>query len=805
MFAISYPLANGLRNRRRLFGRMSFRRKLPLMIAVPFVLLAAIICYIDYRLKLEEAHAARFVLLEAMMDEREAALDAWYREIESDIRTVASYGRPDRVIAEFQSAWRALGAALGAAPGETLRRLYITDNPNAVGEKDLLDDAGDGSLFSRLHATYHPGMRTMQRELGYYDVFLFNTEGDLVYSVFKELDFATNFRDGPYADSGLGEAFRGASGAADGELVLTSFAAYDPSAGAAASFAAMPVFDRSGTRVGVVAMQIPIDRVARILSQSALLGQTGLVYLVGPDGRARSASPFEGGHDVLDPLPDLPQIAAAQADDHSLLTDVPGLTGQPVEAQGRRFDFAGQSWAMVREQDMQEARAEDTAMWRLFLLQVAAAALVAAAAGLTLARSLSRRIGELSTSVEDVARGHLEAEVNQLRTGDEIGDIARTLLLFRKKLLAADEAKAAREVMLAEQREVVTELQAALEKLAAGNLDCRIYRELSNDYEGLRQHFNATVDELAAIIAQVSATSAEIESDTERLNDSSNKLAVRTENQAATLEQSTAALQQVTTTVQSSATDAREVVRVIEKMRAGTDSSTALKDHAVEAMARIEESSKKISQIIGVIEDIAFQTNLLALNAGVEAARAGEVGRGFAVVASEVRALAQRSHDSAGEIRDLISESARSVQDGVDLVSDLGRGIDGISGMTRDMAGRVQRIAESTEDQSRSLSDVSTGVIELDGMTQKNAGMVMDFSEGGKALNDKALELRRMVAHFKGAALLAPETMALVPAEISVQPSAAGPRTWEEASAEKSLPASLPPPAVANGGPWQDF
>ena len=223
----------------------------------------------------------------------------------------------------------------------------------------------------------------------------------------------------------------------------------------------------------------------------------------------------------------------------------------------------------------------------------------------------------------------------------------------------------------------------------------------------------------------------------------------RTEHNAATLEETAAALDEITATVKRTAEGAKQADQVVRNARADAEQSGVIVSNAVEAMSKIERSAKEISQIIGVIDEIAFQTNLLALNAGVEAARAGDAGRGFAVVASEVRALAQRSADAAKEIKTLIGASTQQVGQGVSLVGQTGEALQRIVGGVGEITTLVTEIAASSQEQSAGLSQVNIAVNQMDQVTQQNAAMVEESTAAAHSLRREANQLAQLVARFR--------------------------------------------------------
>ncbi|WP_136635077.1 methyl-accepting chemotaxis protein [Pseudooceanicola onchidii] len=312
--------------------------------------------------------------------------------------------------------------------------------------------------------------------------------------------------------------------------------------------------------------------------------------------------------------------------------------------------------------------------------------------------------------------------------------------------IAADEA---REAMAKEQANVVTALKNALGRLAQGDLTITISDPFSKDYDQLRLNFNQAVRALHEAMAAVVSNAESIRNEAGEITNAADDLARRTERQAATLEETAAALDELTASVKSAAEGADDASTIASTALEQAETGGSVARRAVDAMDAIKASSKEISKITSVIDDIAFQTNLLALNAGVEAARAGEAGRGFAVVATEVRALAQRSSDAAREINDLISASGQQVGSGVQLVNETGEALSHIVGAVSDISGRVKAIASSAREQSSGLNEINLAMTDLDQVTQQNAAMFEETTAASHALTTEAASLVNASERFQ--------------------------------------------------------
>lgn len=294
----------------------------------------------------------------------------------------------------------------------------------------------------------------------------------------------------------------------------------------------------------------------------------------------------------------------------------------------------------------------------------------------------------------------------------------------------------------------VTQIADALQKLASGDLDCKIASTFSGTFEPMRSNFNETVDQLSSALGAVSRSASVIEMGAKEIAQASNDLSRRTEQQAAALEETAAALDEITVNVANASKRADEARSATEEASRSARHSAQVVTQAIGAMDKIEQSSKEISNIISVIDEIAFQTNLLALNAGVEAARAGEAGKGFAVVAQEVRELAQRSAKAAKEINQLIKSSSDEVKTGVKLVADTGVALEGIQNNVASVNEHMTAIAGAAKEQAIGLSEVNSAVNQLDQVTQQNAAMVEESTAASNALLNETEGLRQSLSRF---------------------------------------------------------
>ena len=295
---------------------------------------------------------------------------------------------------------------------------------------------------------------------------------------------------------------------------------------------------------------------------------------------------------------------------------------------------------------------------------------------------------------------------------------------------------------------IVDSIGAGLDALAKGNLVHRVEADLVGPFAKLKADFNGAIARMQETMEKVMESAGGINTGASEISHAADDLSKRTEQQAASLEETAAALEQITATVKKTAENARQASHIVSTARSAAEDGGQIVDTAIKAMGQIEQSSKQITDIIGVIDEIAFQTNLLALNAGVEAARAGDAGKGFAVVASEVRALAQRSSEAAREIKTLIKASSEHVGSGVKLVGDSGQALRKIVGQVVEINSLVTEMAQAAQQQSTGIEEVNTAVTQMDQVTQQNAAMVEQSTAASRNLANETAELSDLVSFF---------------------------------------------------------
>jgi len=367
-----------------------------------------------------------------------------------------------------------------------------------------------------------------------------------------------------------------------------------------------------------------------------------------------------------------------------------------------------------------------------------------------------RPLGELTAIMREMAAGDLLVQIPSVERRDEVGEIARAVQVFKTnglKLAASEDnsREAARE-----RARVLEGLATGLSKLASGDLAQTLDQPFAPEFEGLRTDYNLAVAKLRETMNEVISTTGALRAVSGEIANASNDMSGRTEQQAASLEETAAALDEITSTVKMTAEGATRARSLVGDARQDAERSGEVVGRAKQAMDSIEQSSRQIGEIIGVMDEIAFQTNLLALNAGVEAARAGESGRGFAVVAAEVRALAQRSAGAAKEIKELILSSDGHVRAGVGLVSETGEALGRIVSHVAEINNVVVDIAASAAEQATGLSQVNTAVNQMDQGTQQNAAMAQQSAGAAANLRAETERLVELVNRFKTGAAGAP-------------------------------------------------
>ncbi len=432
----------------------------------------------------------------------------------------------------------------------------------------------------------------------------------------------------------------------------------------------------------------------------------------------------------------------------------------------------GKAWGDVynRETAAMVATASKAAAagsWLTLLFGLGAAACGMGFALYIGSHKISRPVRSLSRSMTDLAAGQLDVDVVGAGRKDEVGLMARAVQVFKDnavalrsseaeqaRISAASDSERARNEQVSsaaarEQAFVMDNLAGALSRLSNGDLTVRITDAFPAGYEAIRNDFNGAIVQLDEAMSGIVAVVGTVGFSADEIAAAADNTARRSEQQAASLEETAAALDEITATVRRASQGAGEASRVVTSTRSDAEKSGEVVRGAVAAMNGIEQSSSKIGNIVGVIDEIAFQTNLLALNAGVEAARAGESGRGFAVVAQEVRALAQRSADAAKEIKTLINASTAQVGEGVRLVGQTGEALDGIVLKVGEIDALVSELAGSAQEQARGLNEVNTAVNQMDQGVQQNAAMVEQATAVSHSLKNDIGGLVQMVGRFQ--------------------------------------------------------
>jgi len=385
------------------------------------------------------------------------------------------------------------------------------------------------------------------------------------------------------------------------------------------------------------------------------------------------------------------------------------------------------------------------------------------------------------SSLQDIVRQCVAGDFSRRITWQSDQEFVRTLSDVINQLIETTERG-------------LNDVTDVLAGLAEGDLSRRVTADYQGAFGDLKRNANSTAEQLNNVVTEVQGTISEVKNAAAEIDSGTLDLSHRTEQAASNLQETAAASEQMSATVNQNAKNAQSANQLADDANQTASKGGDVVERAVTAMSGIEDSAKKITDIISVIDEIAFQTNLLALNASVEAARAGEAGKGFAVVAQEVRQLAQRSAQAASDIKTLIQASNNQVEDGVRLVNQAGDALSNIVGSIGKVASIVREITNASQEQASGIQEINNSIANMDEMTQQNSALVEQSTAAARTLSDQSGTLTQLMAFFKLQGASAPSS----PRSQSRGPAPARPMT------RKPAPQNIPAPAAADDG-WSEF
>ncbi len=674
---------------------LSISVKLPILIVGAALVAGIATGLVSFVTAEQQLRTATEVKLDSMLESRRSAVASYFEGVATNLRVLATSPAVRGAVNDLTIGWQ----SFGFERTESLQAAFITGNPEKA-DRSKLDDGKTGNFYSPAHVQHHPWLRTVRQESGYGDLMLFDASANLIYTVAKNDDFATSFRAGPFKESHLAKLVKAIRDNPEaGKIVMADFAPYKPNGDKPTSFLGTAVFQPDGAFSGVLAVQLPVDGMNKVLGNTAGMGQTGETYLVGSDMMMRSVSRFSGADAILSTHVETDSVKEAlQGRDG--VHEIHNYRNAEVISSYRPVDVFGIRWALLGEIDAAEVFADIESLRTTLLITGTLLLAVLAVVGIFTARGIAVPLSAITKAMNRLASGDLEVAIPGSKRSDEIGKMALAFDVFKQQAIDNDR--------LAKEQEALEGRAAEVKRRTLNELA----QSLENSVNHVVQEVSGLADDMESTALGMTRTAEETSRQSGHVSDAAQSAAEFVQNVASAADELSRSITSITSQVQ-------EAGRV-----AGDAVSNA--DLITGTMRSLSEAAQRIGQVVDLINGIAGQTNLLALNATIEAARAGDAGKGFAVVAGEVKQLATQTARATGDIAaqvQMIQSTTRQAVDGMAGIAAIIRRLDQINGeisgaidqqdrATSDIALSIQSAAASTNTVSGSIGGVTQAAID---------------------------------------------------------------------------------------------
>jgi len=703
--------------------------KLPAIIVILALASILITGLLAYTKSADNMRIAADDSMQTLIDSRTHSIMSLMEGIHQDLGILSSNQMVKDALVELAVDYEDIEAEYGDAT-TFLQKEYIEDNPNDASERDKLTRGQSEDAYHDTHERYHAWFQPLAKSRAYHDLFIVDAKGNVIYSVYKAQDFATNLENGKWKDTDFAKIFKEIKENGDNNafVTMTDFAAYEADNNEAASFMGSPVKNEEDVFVGALIVRMPIKRIDQVMQNPRGLGKTGETYIIGKDNFLRSDLRLVKQKTIIKQKISNEAVNAALKGESGLV-ETKNFKGEDVFAAYAPLDFMGMHWGVVAEMSEEEVLEPVRTMRTFIIVAAGITLLVIIVIGLVVARSLATPIAAMTKVMHALAAGNLDVKILEDERKDEVGEMAEALRIFRKNAQEVEKLRGEQE-----------ETQRRSEEKQRAFLN-----QMANNFENT----------VSSVVEAVGTAAQDMETTAQGMSRTAAATSEQSNVVAQAAEQATGNVQTVASAAEELSASISEISRQVEQSREIALEAVDEAQQATDTVSSLSSAANKVGEVVELITSIAEQTNLLALNATIEAARAGEAGKGFAVVASEVKNLADQTARATAEITEQIDAMQSATTNAVSAISNIGQTINNINDISNSISIAVEEQGAATIEISKNVQEAASGTVDVTknienvnlaaAETGKASQMVLEASSG---LNSQATALKDVVQKF---------------------------------------------------------